>query len=284
MEEAREGNVANAKRFAGTTEFEGTVKEFTVPTKHCSDGIPITVYRSKHCDLCVAPSVFVYFHGGGNVVGCRQTVDTICRIFSRDAPCVVVNVEYRLAPEHRWPANHEDATCVVRWVKMNKSLLGATNESTVGVGGDSAGARLAATVCHDLPEIDYQVLVYPNVDLRRNYKSAEEFAEMPGLTKKMVDWFTEKYIDEKDITNPKASAILQKKFSGLPPALIILAELDQNRDQGYAYHEKLKEAGVKSQIFTVKGVTHGFFHLPGHFKECCLRAHEKVSKFIKTHS
>eukprot|EP00105_Crassostrea_gigas_P041662 XP_019925810.1 PREDICTED: AB hydrolase superfamily protein C1039.03 isoform X1 [Crassostrea gigas] len=284
VEEAREGNVANAKRFAGTTEFEGTVKEFTVPTKHCSDGIPITVYRSKHCDLCVAPSVFVYFHGGGNVVGCRQTVDTICRIFSRDAPCVVVNVEYRLAPEHRWPANHEDATCVVRWVKMNKSLLGACNESLVGVGGNSAGGQIAAMVCHYVEGIDYQVLVYPSVDLRRNYKSAEEFAEMPGLTKKMVDWFTEKYIDEKDITNPKASAILQKKFSGLPPALIILAELDQNRDQGYAYHEKLKEAGVKSQIFTVKGVTHGFFHLPGHFKECCLRAHEKVSKFIKVHS
>uniref|UniRef100_K1PRN0 Alpha/beta hydrolase fold-3 domain-containing protein n=1 Tax=Magallana gigas TaxID=29159 RepID=K1PRN0_MAGGI len=157
VEEAREGNVANAKRFAGTTEFEGTVKEFTVPTKHCSDGIPITVYRSKHCDLCVAPSVFVYFHGGGNVVGCRQTVDTICRIFSRDAPCVVVNVEYRLAPEHRWPANHEDATCVVRWVKMNKSLLGACNESLVGVGGNSAGGQIAAMVCHYVEGIDYQV-------------------------------------------------------------------------------------------------------------------------------
>ncbi|XP_062593606.1 ethyl acetate hydrolase-like isoform X1 [Saccostrea cucullata] len=284
VEEAREGNIANAKRFAGTTEFEGTVKEFTVPSKQCSDGIPITVYRSKQCDLCVAPSVFVYFHGGGNVVGCRQTVDIICRIFSRDAPCVVVNVEYRLAPEHKWPANHEDAICVVRWVKMNKGLLGAVNESTVGVGGDSAGGRMAAMVCHELHEIDYQVLVYPSVDLRRNYKSAEEFAEMPGLTKKMVDWFNEKYIDEKDITNPKASAILQKSFRGLPPALIILAELDQNRDQGYAYHEKLKEAGVKSQIFTVKGVTHGFFHLPGHFEECCRRAHEKVCKFIKAHS
>eukprot|EP00105_Crassostrea_gigas_P041664 XP_019925812.1 PREDICTED: AB hydrolase superfamily protein C1039.03 isoform X3 [Crassostrea gigas] len=284
VEEAREGNVANAKRFAGTTEFEGTVKEFTVPTKHCSDGIPITVYRSKHCDLCVAPSVFVYFHGGGNVVGCRQTVDTICRIFSRDAPCVVVNVEYRLAPEHRWPANHEDATCVVRWVKMNKSLLGATNESTVGVGGDSAGARLAATVCHDLPEIDYQVLVYPSVDLRRNYKSAEEFAEMPGLTKKMVDWFMDHYIDRSDLDNARASPLLHTNFNTLPPALIIIAELDALRDEGIAYHEKLKEAGVKSQIFTVKGVTHGFFHLPGHFKECCLRAHEKVSKFIKVHS
>ncbi|XP_062615056.1 ethyl acetate hydrolase-like isoform X2 [Saccostrea cucullata] len=158
VEEAREGNIANAKRFAGTTEFEGTVKEFTVPSKQCSDGIPITVYRSKQCDLCVAPSVFVYFHGGGNVVGCRQTVDTICRIFSRDAPCVVVNVEYRLAPEHKWPANHEDAICVVRWVKMNKGLLGAVNESTVGVGGDSAGGRMAAMVCHELHEIDYQVI------------------------------------------------------------------------------------------------------------------------------
>lgn len=284
VEEAREGNVANAKRFAGTTEFEGTVKEFTVPTKHCSDGIPITVYRSKHCDLCVAPSVFVYFHGGGNVVGCRQTVDTICRIFSRDAPCVVVNVEYRLAPEHRWPANHEDATCVVRWVKMNKSLLGAVNRSTVGVGGDGEGSRMAALVCHEVPDLGYQVLVYPNVDLRRNYKSAEEFAEMPGLTKKMVDWFMDHYIDRSDLDNARASPLLHTNFNTLPPALIIIAELDALRDEGIAYHEKLKEAGVKSQIFTVKGVTHGFFHLPGHFKECCLRAHEKVSKFIKTHS
>eukprot|EP00105_Crassostrea_gigas_P041666 XP_019925814.1 PREDICTED: AB hydrolase superfamily protein C1039.03 isoform X5 [Crassostrea gigas] len=284
VEEAREGNVANAKRFAGTTEFEGTVKEFTVPTKHCSDGIPITVYRSKHCDLCVAPSVFVYFHGGGNVVGCRQTVDTICRIFSRDAPCVVVNVEYRLAPEHRWPANHEDATCVVRWVKMNKSLLGAVNRSTVGVGGDGEGSRMAALVCHEVPDLGYQVLVYPSVDLRRNYKSAEEFAEMPGLTKKMVDWFMDHYIDRSDLDNARASPLLHTNFNTLPPALIIIAELDALRDEGIAYHEKLKEAGVKSQIFTVKGVTHGFFHLPGHFKECCLRAHEKVSKFIKVHS
>ncbi|XP_048732966.2 carboxylic ester hydrolase LipN-like isoform X6 [Ostrea edulis] len=284
VEEAREGNIANAKRFAGTTEFEGTVKEFSVPSKQCIDGIPITVYRSKHCDLCVAPSVFVYFHGGGNVVGCRQTVDTICRIFSRDAPCVVVNVEYRLAPEHRWPSNHEDAICVVRWVKMNKGLIGAVNESTVGVGGDSAGGRLAAMVCHDLPEINYQVLVYPSVDLRRNYKSAEEFAEMPGLTKKMTDWFMGHYIDHSDLSNARASPLLQTNFDTLPPALIIIAELDVLRDEGIAYHEKLKEEGVKSQIFTVKGVTHGFFHLPGHFKECCLRAHEKVSKFIKANS
>ncbi|XP_062593609.1 ethyl acetate hydrolase-like isoform X4 [Saccostrea cucullata] len=284
VEEAREGNIANAKRFAGTTEFEGTVKEFTVPSKQCSDGIPITVYRSKQCDLCVAPSVFVYFHGGGNVVGCRQTVDIICRIFSRDAPCVVVNVEYRLAPEHKWPANHEDAICVVRWVKMNKGLLGAVNRSTVGVGGDGEGSRMAALVCHEVPDLGYQVLVYPSVDLRRNYKSAEEFAEMPGLTKKMVDWFMDQYIDRSEMGNARASPLLQTNFNTLPPALVIIAELDALRDEGIAYHEKLKEAGVKSQIFTVKGVTHGFFHLPGHFEECCRRAHEKVCKFIKAHS
>ncbi|XP_062593610.1 ethyl acetate hydrolase-like isoform X5 [Saccostrea cucullata] len=284
VEEAREGNIANAKRFAGTTEFEGTVKEFTVPSKQCSDGIPITVYRSKQCDLCVAPSVFVYFHGGGNVVGCRQTVDIICRIFSRDAPCVVVNVEYRLAPEHKWPANHEDAICVVRWVKMNKGLLGASSESNIGVGGNSAGGQTAAMVCHYVEGIEYQVLVYPSVDLRRNYKSAEEFAEMPGLTKKMVDWFMDQYIDRSEMGNARASPLLQTNFNTLPPALVIIAELDALRDEGIAYHEKLKEAGVKSQIFTVKGVTHGFFHLPGHFEECCRRAHEKVCKFIKAHS
>ncbi|XP_061173960.1 ethyl acetate hydrolase-like isoform X4 [Saccostrea echinata] len=284
VEEAREGNIANAKRFAGTTEFEGTVKEFTVPSKQCSDGIPITVYRSKQCDLCVAPSVFVYFHGGGNVVGCRQTVDIICRIFSRDAPCVVVNVEYRLAPEHKWPANHEDAVCVVRWVKMNKGLLGAVNRSTVGVGGDGEGSRMAALVCHEVPDLGYQVLVYPSVDLRRNYKSSEEFAEMPGLTKKMVDWFMDHYIDRSEFGNARASPLLQTNFNTLPPALVIIAELDPLRDEGIAYHEKLKEAGVKSQLFTVKGVTHGFFHLPGHFEECCRRAHEKVCKFIKAHS
>ncbi|KAK3092702.1 hypothetical protein FSP39_006173 [Pinctada imbricata] len=291
IEDAREGNVNNAKRFGGNIEFDGYIKEFSVPAVQSKDlekySIPVTVYRSKACDMVVAPSVFVYFHGGGNCVGSRQSVDSICKIFSRDAPCVVVNVEYRLAPEHKWPANQEDAKSAVRWVMMNKGLIGAVNESTVGVGGDSAGGRLAAMVCHELRGIKYQVLVYPSVDLKREgYQSVTEFCDAPGLTMGMVDWFMGHYIDPSEYTNPKASPLYHTdtEFAKLPPALIVLAELDQLRDMGYAYHEKLKKNGVKSQTHTVKGVTHGFFHLPEQFKECCLRAHEKVAKFIKANS
>ncbi|XP_071161591.1 ethyl acetate hydrolase-like [Mytilus galloprovincialis] len=284
FDEARIQKEEIAKQFGGEVEFEGSVKDFTVPSPYVKDGVRITVYRSKNCALVVAPSVFVYFHGGGNVVGSRKTVDTVCKIFSRDAPCVVVNVEYRCGPEHKYPANHEDAVCVVRWVKMNKGLIGAVNESTVGVGGDSAGGRLAASVCHEEYNINYQVLVYPSLDYRRKFNSDKEFEKGPVLSSEVLQWFNRNYINEADFEKPRASPLLYKSFNKCPPALIIMAELDMNRDHGYAYHEKLKEAGVKSQTFTVKGVTHGFFVMPGHFKECCQRAHEKVSKFIKANS
>ncbi|XP_033733979.1 AB hydrolase superfamily protein C1039.03-like isoform X1 [Pecten maximus] len=285
VEAARDINLQVTKKFAGEIEFDGSEKEFNVPSPYVPDGIPVTVYKSKNCSLVVAPSIFVFFHGGGNVVGSRQTCDVICKLFSRDAPCVVVNVEYRLGPEHLFPASNDDAKCVVRWVSMNKSLLGAVNNSTVGVGGDSAGGQLAATVAHQLHSVvNYQILIYPNVDYRRQYASQEEFENFPGLSKEMTQWFSKNYIDDSKKETVLASPILNEKFNCLPPAMIILAEFDVLRDAGYAYHEKLKKAGIRSQTFCVKGVTHGFFHLPGHFKESCQRAHEKVCKFIKASS
>ncbi|XP_021353653.1 AB hydrolase superfamily protein C1039.03-like isoform X2 [Mizuhopecten yessoensis] len=285
IEAARDINLQVTKKFAGEVEFEGSVKEFIVPSTHVKAGIPVTVYRSKQCSLVGAPSIFVFFHGGGNVVGSRQTCDVICKIFSRDAPCVVVNVEYRLGPEHRFPASNDDAKCVVRWVNFNKSLIGAVNDSTIGVGGHSAGGRLAAVVSQQLRTIiDYQVLIYPNVDYTQKYPSQEEFENFPGLSKEMTQWFSENYIDESDKESVLASPLLNEKFNCLPPALIILAEFDVLKDAGVAYHNKLKKAGIPSQTHCVRGVTHGFFHLPGHFKECCKRAHEKVYKFIKASS
>ncbi|VDI48447.1 Hypothetical predicted protein [Mytilus galloprovincialis] len=271
FDEARIQKEEIAKQFGGEVEFEGSVKDFTVHTPYVKDGVRITVYRSKNCALVVAPSVFVYFHGGGNVVGSRKTVDTVCKIFSRDAPCVVVNVEYRCGPEHKYPANHEDAVCVVRWVKMNKGLIGAVNESTVGVGGDSAGGRLAASVCHEEYNINYQVLVYPSLDYRRKFNSDKEFEKGPVLSSEVLQWFNRNYINEADFEKPRASPLLYKSFNRCPPALIIMAELDMNRDHGYAYHEKLKEAGVKSQTFTVKGVTHGFFVMPALMWKCIVK-------------
>ncbi|KAK3576758.1 hypothetical protein CHS0354_014571 [Potamilus streckersoni] len=284
IEDARQANLQRAKKYAGSVDFEGITKDFTVPSYDNKDGIPITSYRAKTCNLTVAPPIMVYFHGGGNCMGSRQTYDTVCKVISRDAGCVVVSVEYRLAPEHKFPANHNDAKAAVRWTLMNKSLVGASNNSKVGVGGDSSGGRMAGIVCHEVPGLAFQVLVYPSVGFVERYKSHEEFEDGPILSKRTLDWCLDNYIDENDRSNPRGNLMLQKSYSNLPPALVIVAELDPLRDGCYAYHEKLKESGIKSQVLTINGAPHAFFHLPGHFKECCRRAYEKTAMFIKANS
>lgn len=285
VEEVRQGALKDAELYAGPVEFEGIEREFLVPSIYNKDGVPITAYRAKSCDMVVSPPVVVYFHGGGNTVGCRKTHESVCKILSREAPCVVVNVEYRLAPEHPFPADHDDAKCAVRWVAMNKSLVGGVNNSVVGVCGDSAGARIAATVSHELSSsLGFSVLVYPQVSFEKEYKSVEEFSHGPCITKARLDWYRDNYITEKDFGKPRASPLCFKDFSNLPPTLFIVAELDPLRDGCYEYYEKLKKAGVKGQILTMKGVPHGFWKYPGHFVENCRRAHEKAAKFIKAHS
>ena len=274
-----------SQKFSGEVEFEEKhIKEYFVPLRGGSK-IPVTSYRSKNCNLVVKPPILIYFHGGGNVVGSRKTHDAICRIISRDSPCVVVNVEYRLAPEHKFPANNDDAVCVLRWVMQNKALLGTVNECHVGVGGDSAGGRLAAVVCHELPDINFQVLIYPSVDRSKVYPTHEEFKDFPGLSKEMIDWFNEKYFrEDENLSDTRISPILRENFQVLPPALFIVAEFDALRDSVRAYYEKMKKAGVSAQLYTVKGVLHGFFNMPGHFKECSKIALEKICKFITTNS
>lgn len=285
VEDARAAAERAAERYSGTVEFEGKQMDFLVPSIYNKDGIPITAYRAKSCEMVVAPPVVVYFHGGGSTVGSRKTVESVCKILSREAPCVVVNVEYRLAPEHKYPANHDDAKCVVRWVAMNKSLVGGVNNSVVGVCGDSSGGRLAATVSHELSgTVHFAVLVYPNVNFNGHYKSTDEFENGPAISRKTLDWMYSQYITEKDYSNPRASPLLTKDFASAPPTLVIVAELDPLRDGCYCYYEKLKQSGVKAQIMTIKGVPHGFWKFPGHFKENCNRAHEKAAKFIKSHS
>ncbi|XP_063426175.1 ethyl acetate hydrolase-like [Mytilus trossulus] len=122
ISEARESNLRSAKLFSGSVDFDGTTRELNIPSKDIKDGIPVTVYKPATCRN--DPSIFVYFHGGGNCVGSRAGVDTVCKILSRDSGCIVVNVEYRLAPEFKFPSNHEDVLCVVRWVKGHKEELG----------------------------------------------------------------------------------------------------------------------------------------------------------------
>lgn len=285
IEEARDAGLRTSKLFAGSIDFDGVIREINIPSENVKDGIPVTVYKPSSCGT--SPSILVYLHGGGNCLGSRASHDTICRLLGRDAGCVVANVEYRLAPEFKFPSNHEDVLCAVQWVKTHKEDLGGSDNSTVGVCGDSAGGRLAAVVCHEERGIDYQILVYPNVDSSHASPSHQEFVRGPGLTKDVISWFMDLYFENfEDRLSLRGSPIKNdmKSFTNLPPALHIVAELDPLRDNAILYHEKMKSAGVKSEMVLVPGVVHAYFTYPGHFKESSKAPNEKIVQFIKEHS
>ncbi|KAL4224206.1 alpha/beta hydrolase fold [Mactra antiquata] len=150
VEEARENALQTAKKYGGHFEFRGKENEIVVPASSLTDDIPVTVYIPDVCGQTSYPlPLLVYFHGGGNVTKCRKTHETVCRILASKTPCIVLNVEYRLAPEHKFPANHHDAKRVVEWTAENKTLVGGTKDSKLGVAGDSAGGYISAVVCHE---------------------------------------------------------------------------------------------------------------------------------------
>lgn len=281
VEEARQAHEDVCLKFAGDAEFEGDIKEFFVPAPALEGGVPIDVI--KPLELFRRPTVLVYFHDGAMVFGSRKTASTICKILAKEARCIVINVEYRLAPEHKFPACYDDAKCVVRWVMMNRSLIGAGNDSKIGVGGAGAGGNIAATMAHEIRAISYQLLLYPFVDFRFGQPSVEEFHV--GLkSQEHLTWCTEQFLSTSDeVMNVRVSPLLQPNFSRLPPALIIVAEIDPLRDACYEYKRKMKEAGIEAESMLMKGTIHGFFTQPGHFTETLRRALDKILVFMKKH-
>ncbi|CAE1323199.1 unnamed protein product [Acanthosepion pharaonis] len=261
-------------------DFEGITKELTVPSVDTKDGIPIIVYIPTK--LPVSPPILVYFHGGGFTMGSCVHVEDTCKILATGAECCVVNVDYRLAPENKFPACYNDAKAVMRWVMMNKSLVGGIHRSIVGVAGDSSGANIAATVCHEVPGISFQILAYPLVDLTCSTESFKTYADGPFLTKEATEKFIEQFLNnENECYNPRASPLFQKSFDGIPPALFIVAEFDPVRDDCHEYGKRIRENGIKSKSLLVRGTIHGFFTLPGHFQKSCQQAYEEVIYFIK---
>ncbi|XP_071080560.1 ethyl acetate hydrolase-like [Haliotis cracherodii] len=272
---------SSSKLINDAEEFAGTVKEFRVPSAALPDGIPIDVIKPRNCNT--NPIILVYFHGGGMVFGSKESDRPICQVLARDIPCVVVNVEYRLAPENKFPAAFEDGKNVLRWVMMNKALIGGTNDSKIGVVGCSAGGTIAATLCHEVTKgIAFQVLVYPWLNLRCEQPSCTEFENGPILTVHILKWCVDKYLKTpEEVENPRASPLLRESFTSLPPTLLLLAEFDPLRDQAYDYKRKIKEAGIDAESLMIKGSLHGFFSKPGHFKDLGLKAREKMFAFIK---
>ncbi len=223
--------------------------------------IPVRIYTPQGNGPFPA---LVFFHGGGWVICNLDTHDGICRSLANGAGCVVVSVDYRLAPEHKFPAAPEDCYAATQWVAQNAAELNV-DASHIAIGGDSAGGNLTAVVAQMArdrggPHLVFQLLIYPATDFRMNTVSIEENATGYFLTKDDMIWFTNHYLNsEEDKTNPLASPLLASDLSGLPPALIITAQYDPLRDEGELYGQKLREAGVPVTISRYEGVIHGFF-------------------------
>jgi acetyl esterase len=207
--------------------------------------------------------ILVYFHGGGWVIGNIETHDGLCRDLTNQAGVVTVSVDYRLAPEHKFPAGPEDCYAVTKWVGANAALLNG-DAARIAVGGDSAGGNLSAVVTlmareRGGPKIAYQALIYPATDAANDTPSQKEFGKDGYiLSKADMEWFYGHYLKAGDAANPLASPARAKDFHGLPPALILTAAYDPLRDEGEAYGEALRKAGVPVKISRYEGVCHGF--------------------------
>jgi acetyl esterase len=222
--------------------------------------VPVRVYTPA-----AAPPlpVVVFFHGGGWVIGGIDTHDSTCQQLATTVPAVVVSVDYRLAPENPFPAAVDDCLAATRWVHDHAAELGA-DPSRLAVAGDSAGGNLAAVISLKArdeggPPIVFQLLVYPATDLTRSFASHAENGEGYMLNTDAIDWFLDHYLPEAERKNPDASPHFATDLSGLPPALIITAEFDPLRDEGEAYADRLREAGVTATASRYDGMIHGFF-------------------------
>lgn len=211
-------------------------------------------------------AVLVYFHGGGWVIGDLDTHHGVCHALAKTSGCLVVSVDYPLAPEHRYPAAVEDAYAATKWVAENSDVIQA-NSDRLAVGGDSAGGHLAAVVAmmardRKGPRIDLQVLIYPITDCSFNTPSYIENGEGYMLTRDLMKWFWNHFIEDEDEANdPYISPLRAENLSDLPPALIITAEYDPLRDEGEGYGKRLQEAGVKVVLSRYDGMIHGFLRM-----------------------
>jgi len=228
-----------------------------------ADGIPVRAYRPKGVPAATALPVLVYYHGGGWVIGDLETHDVLCRQLAASAGIAVVAVDYRLAPEHKFPAAVDDAWAATRWVVGHAAELGVDG-SRLAVGGDSAGGNLAAVVAlmardAGAPPIRLQMLNYPVTDLAAESPSYAEFADGFMLTRASMRWFADHYLPRKeDALDWRVSPLRARSLAGVAPALVVTAGFDPLRDEGDAYARRLREAGVRVDHICYGGMVHGF--------------------------
>jgi acetyl esterase len=225
--------------------------------------IPLRLYRPTGVPEATALPALVFFHGGGWVIGDLDTHDVLCRQLTAESGASVVAVDYRLAPEHKFPAAVDDAWAATRWVAAHAAELGIDG-TQLAVGGDSAGGNLAAVVAilareSGGPSMALQVLIYPATDLAEESPSYADFADGFMLTRQTMRWFNTHYLNgNQDALDWRASPLRAVSLAGLPPALVVTAGFDPLRDEGDAYARKLRAAGVRVDAICYGGMIHGF--------------------------
>ena len=252
-----------------------SVEDLAVPTRDAAT-IRARLYQPAEPSWAEPAPALVYYHGGGFTVGSVDTHDALCRMFARDARCMVLSVDYRLAPEHKFPTAVNDAFDALHWLHANAALYGV-DAGRIAVGGDSAGGTLA-TVCAvlardaGLPQLALQLLIYPGTSGHQQTDSHVRLAEGYLLSSDTIQWFFEQYVRDAGDRDDWRFAPLDGTrgapvFGGLAPAWIATAEYDPLSDEGAAYAEKLRAAGNEVTLKRYAGMIHEFFKMGGFVPE-----------------
>jgi acetyl esterase len=210
--------------------------------------------------------VAVFFHGSGFVICDLDTHDHECRVLANRAGVIVVSVDYRLAPEHRFPAAVDDGLAALAWVVGNVAALGG-DPDRIALAGDSAGGNIAAVVAQQTrdapgPAVAFQLLVYPVTDLRTDSQSFVDNATGYGLSAQAMRWYVEQYVRSyADVLDPRGSPLLAPDLAGLPPAFVAVCEYDPLRDEGKQYAHRMRDAGVDVVLQRYDGAIHGIFQM-----------------------
>jgi acetyl esterase len=250
--------------------------------------IPLRLYRPEGVPD-PAPAL-IYVHGGGGTIGDLDSHDTVCRAIAAQTPCRIVAVDYRLAPEHPFPAGFNDVLAAMNWIAGNAAALGI-DRNRLAIGGDSAGGSMSAAACLDArnngARLRAQVLIYPATDSTREvcpWPSRIQNAEVPPLTTATLKWFTSKYLPggQIDPHDWRLSPLHAESLAGLPPALVLTAEFDPLRDEGKAYADRLRSSGVPAVYCDYPGQIHGFIEYGG-VLSAANEAIREIAGFLRTY-
>lgn len=262
--EAREAYAASRKVLQPQPEQVAEIRNDTAPGPH--GAIPVRIYRPLGTEAAERLPALVYYHGGGWLLGDLDSHDGVCRSFANASNCRVISVDYRMAPEHKFPAAVDDCAAATRWVFENAATL-HIDPALVAVGGDSAGGNLAAVIAlmardGALPPVAFQLLIYPATDMMMTSVSAQAITEGVPLTTYTMRWFIDHYMRTKaDESDWRASPLRAAIVAGSAPALVVTCTHDPLCDEGVDYARRLEREGVRIVHLHFADQIHGFMSM-----------------------